>query len=743
MPTNIIPVDLNTPQREAVETTEGPVLILAGAGSGKTRVLACRAAHLIHSGITRPYRILALTFTNRSAHELRTRVIEMAGEEGQQIVAGTFHSIFARLIRQQGLNIGINPNFTIVDSGDKRKLIKTIMDEIGYTPQDAKPAQIDWIISNAKNSMVNPNQFEETARFPIERIVANVYRVYEDRLNRMDGLDFDDLLGRPLKAFTQYPSFLEYLQNRFHYVMVDEYQDTNRVQYMLIREIAKAHGNLCVVGDDDQAIYGFRGASVENILDFEKDWKDAKKIHLEQNYRSTKQILDVAWSVIHNNSKRHPKKLWTEKSEGQLVELIRTFTDDEEARRFVSIIDEERQTHKRQYSQFAVLYRVNAQSLVLEQVFRAAQIPYKILGGLRFYERKEVKDVLAYLRLLVNPSDDISLMRIINYPPRGISVEFVKELHSQAIADSVSIFDRTTDAIQDDLFSSRRITALTKFTEMMNGFRERSTEIDFSDLAQEIVNQVGIRERLEFEEKDDRTRAESKLANLNSLLGDIARYTVEKQANGSNGNGSTLEVIATFLEEVSLVTDNDDVDDNNKVNLLTMHSAKGLEFPVVFISGMEEGVIPMRPPDGSIPDFEEERRLFYVGATRAMERLVLGSTTGTRFRWGERRWEGESRFLAEIPPEMLKGGVELVNASLYTKTKQQTVQHSTKPKAQPNGNSNLDELYSGVLVRHHKFGLGIIIKIEKRGIESKLDVDFDDFGKKTLIFKYAKLEVER
>ena len=746
MITNVIPVELNPPQLEAVRHTEGPLLILAGAGSGKTRVLACRAAHLIHSGITRPYRILALTFTNRAASELKTRVIEMSGDEGQYIVAGTFHSIFARIMRQEGRNIGINPNFSIVDSVDKRRLIKVILKELGNSNHESSPAQIDWIISKAKNSLVSPEQFSEHARYPLEITAGNVYRVYEDRLNRMDGLDFDDLLGKPLKAFTKHKEFLHRLQQRFQYVMVDEYQDTNMVQYSLVKEIALAHRNICVVGDDDQAIYGFRGASVDNILDFEKDWYDAKKIHLEQNYRSTKPILDVAWSVIHNNNHRHPKKLWTEKTEGQSVELIRTYSDEGEARRFVGVIDDERQTNRRNYNDFAILYRVNAQSLVFEQVLRAAQIPYKIVGGLRFYERKEIKDVLAYLRIIVNPADDISLLRIINYLPRGISDTFFKELQSNAIQNSASIYDTILKTIEDQTSSKRRLNSLAYFVKMIENFKQLTCESDFSDLTKEIVLQTELRKRMEFEEKDDRTRAESKLANLDSFIADIIRFTVHYQLDSSD-EVTTVNVINAFLEEVALVTEVDDDQTAERINLLTLHSAKGLEFPVVFISGLEEGLFPMRPPDGSEPDVEEERRLFYVGATRAMERLVLGCTTGSRFRWGDRRWEGESRFIIEIPKELLKESGIQIEEDLFSvkETKPKFSTMRTKSNASKNDpiSSALDEFYNGVLVRHPKFGLGVVVKLFKRGLDSKLEVDFDDFGMKTLIFRYARLEVER
>ena len=794
---DIIPVDLNPPQRKAVTHTQGPLLILAGAGSGKTRVLACRTAYLIHSVKAAPYRILALTFTNKAANELKARVIAMAGDLGKYTVAGTFHSIFARLMRQEGKRIGVDPNFSVVDTDDRRRLIRAILRELNVSSKTVSPGQIEGMISRAKNNLLSPEDFASLVEYPIQRIAALVYPIYEDRLKRMSGLDFDDLLTRPIKAFEEYPDFLKKLQERFQYVMVDEYQDTNHVQYLLIREIARRHGNLCVVGDDDQAIYGWRGANIENILEFERDWSDVQVIRLEQNYRSTKPILDAAWSVISHNSQRHPKKLWTEKIEGHKIDVVAAYDEEEEARRFIMIIQDEHQLHNRPYNQFAILYRTNAQSLPFERMLRTAAIPYYVIGGLRFYERKEVKDVLAYLRLIVNPADDVSLLRIINYPPRRIGTDLVNELQSRAIREKITMFRSVERAIDDPELSAPRRKTLSQFVKMMTHFRQSASELNFHELASAIVAKIELRERLTVEEKSDLSRAESKLANLDNLLHDITRYSFFSQLaaddtvhpddpvrEGSDQYGpdraaeTTLEQITSFLEEVTLITEMDDADDNEekveRVNLLTLHSAKGLEFPVVMIGGLEDGLLPLIHGDRAEDEreIEEERRLFYVGATRAMDRLILGYATG-RAKWGSWQYNGPSRFLREIPSEYIAGMEPATTArrrkahppltpppragKIYTPTPPPLVGGELKggassPIAQPHASERsgstgtsltADTLRKGLLVRHRKFGLGIVIGFRRMGIKSQVRVDFDDVGEKLLVLQYANLEIER
>ncbi len=710
------------------------MLVLAGAGSGKTRVLACRAGHLVHSGLARPWQILALTFTNKAAGELRSRVQTMVGDDGAQVVAGTFHGVFARIMRREGLNIGVDPRFTIVDADDRRRLIKAVLKELGIPASTASPAVIDRTIVRAKESMLWPEQFEETAQRPLDKIAAQVYPIYEARLRRMRGFDFDDLLLKPLEAFERYPDFLVRLQERFRYVLVDEFQDTNRVQYLLVRAIARRHRNLCAVGDDDQAIYGFRGATLSNLLDFEQDWPDVRIIRLEQNYRSRKPILNVAWSVIHCNRGRHPKRLWTDREGGQMVELIGARDDQEEALSFVGIMQDEHHLKGRPWSSFAVLYRTNAQSLPFERALRAAKMPYHVVAGLRFYERKEVKDLLAYLRLVTNPDDDMSLMRVINYPPRGIGEGLMTDLQASARVYALPLNQAILRVLEDSELPARRRKALAEFVEMMDGFRRLAGEVGFPHLAAEIVDRTGLRERLTDEEKEDLSRAESKLANLDSLLADIARYA-------DLNPEATLEA---FLEEVALVSEADDLDESReRVNLLTLHSAKGLEFPVVFIGGLEDGLLPLNPPDGSEADVEEERRLFYVGATRAMDRLVLGFAVD-RLRWGSRMWGGPSRFLDEIPPELLevKGGWPRASSlrpqgiGILPRSEARSLKPGV-PHLDP------DELRHGLLVCHPRFGLGVVVEFRKMALDTRVEVDFDEVGRKTLVLRYARLEVVR
>ncbi len=731
-------IDLNPQQRKAVEHNEGPLLILAGAGSGKTRVLVARCAHLIKEGLARPYQILALTFTNKAASELKYRSMQMVGEKGALIAAGTFHSIFARLMRQEGRNIDVDPNFTIVDADDQRRLIKAIIKEQHITGDFAKPAPIHWRISGAKNNLILPGDYAARAKTPLEKTAAQVYEVYDRRLRKMNGLDFDDLLIRPIEAFEKYPDFLNRLQNRFRYVMVDEYQDTNYAQYILVREIALAHRNICVVGDDDQAIYGWRGATVQNILDFRRDWPEAEVIKLEQNYRSTRPILDTAWAVIHHNKKRHPKKLWTERDKGELIDLVETQDDEEEALRFVGVIDDLHKKSSIPFNKMAILYRTNAQSLPFERALRSGQIPYHVVGGLKFYERKEVKDVIAYLRLVLNPADDVSLLRIINYPPRGIGKGLLTDIQAKARAQDISISQAIAHTLGGSNITARQRKALSGFIELMEQFRTSAKTEPFPILAVEVVNKTNIRERLLEEEKADPSKAESKVGNVHSLLAEIERFSEENPDSG----------LHDFLEEVALVADADDIDRSaDKVNLLTLHSAKGLEFPVVFIGGLEEGLLPLKPPDGSREDVQEERRLFYVGVTRAMDRLYL-SYALNRLRWGNTTWNGPSRFLQEIPVELFKtkpkktkrrASSERLFASKYSNSGYSS-RKSNDYESKPSLELTPDDLRTGALVSHAKFGLGVITGFQKMGLDSRLRVDFDNFGEKTLVLRYARLK---
>ncbi|MBT3232739.1 MAG: UvrD-helicase domain-containing protein [Calditrichaeota bacterium] len=666
----------------------------------------------------------------------------MIGERGQHLIAGTFHSIFARLMRQEGRNIDLDPNFTIMDTDDRRKLIRSILKEMGVTSSDTKPSAVEYRISDAKNSLISPEDYLKRARRPIEYTTAKVYEIYQRRIRKMNGLDFDDLLIRPLEAFENFPNFLDRLRNRFRYVMVDEYQDTNRVQYLLVKAIAEGSGNICVVGDDDQAIYGWRGATVRNILDFKTDWPETKIIKLEQNYRSTKPILDTAWSVIHHNVQRHPKKLWTEREQGELIEVISAPSDEAEALRFVAVIDDLHRLQKIPYNHFAILYRTNSQSLLFEQALRSTQIPYSVIGGLRFYERKEIKDILAYLRVILNPADDVSLMRIINYPPRLIGKSLVEELLGRARADDISMSEALMLTVQEEEIPLRQQKALREFVRLLESFRGFANENSFSELVVYVVSEIGMKERLTKEDKDDPSRAESKRENIDTLITDVARFAE------SSPDGTLLD----FLEQVALVADTDSLDETkDRINLLTIHSAKGLEFPVVLVGGLEEGLLPLNPPDGSDPDVQEERRLFYVAATRAMDRLYLGNAR-SRMRWGTTHYYESSRFLDEIPKELQKNGIspksagEPIRRNVPRKPRQQSsfFDAGQEPVSQTGtGSLKPDQLSKGLLVRHPTFGLGIIVSFQNLGQESRIKVDFDDVGEKMLVLKFARLVLER
>jgi len=694
----------------------------------------------VQNKLARPYQILALTFTNKSAGELKHRIREMIGEEGQFVIAGTFHSIFARILRQEGMNIGLDPNYTIIDSDDQRKLIRTIIKELGLVGSEIRPAAVAWRISKAKNSLISPDDYRNHTMDILDQSVSKVYKVYQKRLEKMSGLDFDDLLIRPLEAFQEYPEFLSRLQQRFHYIMVDEYQDTNRVQYRLIQSIAQGHGNICVVGDDDQAIYGWRGATVRNILDFKKDWRDAKVISLEQNYRSTQPILDAAWSVIKHNAERHPKKLWTNRRQGDLVELVGASSDENEALKFAGAIADINQSKQVPYSEFAILYRTNAQSLPFERALRAAQLPYRVVGGLKFYERKEVKDILAYLRLVINPVDDISCLRIINYPPRAIGKDLTDNIQAVSRIKDCTMMQATEMVAQEPELSSRRKNSLNLFQNLIAHFRDFLKKNPFPMLAHEIVNSIGLDDRLKVEEKDDPTRADAKRENVRNLLEEIDRYAETTPDASLNG----------FLEEVALITDVDDLtDEEEKINLMTMHSSKGLEFSVVLIGGVEESILPLKPRDGEAEDTQEERRLFYVGLTRAKERVILGCAS-SRMRWGQLQWNDPSRFLREIPTKLLAGNTYLLQSrsrTSYISSPQSTpvmsAQRSTPQTSKAGGNLDPDDMTRGLLVKHSKFGLGIITEFTNLGLDSRIQVDFDDVGKKLLILKYARLEIVR
>jgi len=678
---------LNEPQRQAVQHIEGPLLILAGAGSGKTRVLTYRMAHLIAAGATTPSNIIALTFTNKAAGEMRERVHSLIPESVATMWVGTFHSLFARMLRREADRIGYSHNFTIYDAADQQTLIKTILQE--------------W------------EEFAKDVNNPTQEVIAKVYKEYNHQLRRLNAMDFDDLLLKPLELFRLYPLVKEYYQDRFRYILVDEYQDTNRAQYLVLRELAEKYKNICVVGDDDQSIYRWRGAELRNILEFEKDYPKCAKYRLEQNYRSTPSM--------------HDKKLWTAKKEGEPVSLVAAYDAHEEARLIVDKISREFRKGERKFGDFAILYRINAQSRSLEDGLRLEGIPYIIVGGIKFYERKEIKDVLAYLRVLVNPTDAISLKRIINYPVRGIGEATINKIDAFAREHKLTFLEALARVKEIPKLSKRAQDRITAFVRLLEKYASLNDQVSPAELATSLVEELGILRQFKEENTiESATRAE----NVRELLQAIHEFTL------SGDEEATLE---TYLQQVSLVTDIDRWDDrSNAVTLMTLHAAKGLEFPVVFIAGLEEGLFPLSRSSEDPRDLEEERRLFYVGATRAKEKLYL-FWAKNRKRFGESR-SYKSRFLKEVDMQFVTKEESPASRRASQSQTRANWSHDPMPKYEDESQEFM-ELNIGMRVRHQKFGKGTILSMEASGGGPKIVVNFDLHGRKRLVLPFAKLEI--
>ena len=722
--------DLNDAQSQAVTKTDGPVLILAGAGSGKTRVLTYRIAWLIVNGLAEPREILAMTFTNKAAGEMRERVRKLVPEMLSGMWIGTFHSLFARLLRREAERLNYKSNFAIYDDDDQYTLIKTVLNELKIPVNDFPPKMISYKISGAKNAFVLPEQFAQLATTRQDQIIATIYTTYQRRLRENNAMDFDDLLIKPIELFQLFPLVLEYYQDRFRYILVDEYQDTNRAQYVALKMLAAGHRNLCVVGDDDQSIYRWRGAEIRNILDFENDYPDCTKFRLEQNYRSTRNILEVAHSVVRNNRQRHEKKLWTEKAAGELISLLEVEDDLEEARTVVNKLALEMRSNHMDFQDIAVLYRTNAQSRVLEEALRRENIPYIIVGGVKFYERKEVKDVIAYLRLLSNPADTISLRRIINYPARGIGETTLGRIEAYAQEKKISIFAATGQIQQIAGIAARTAEQVASFHALMNKYTSLRTEISPAELAASLVNELGI---LREFKQEGTIEALSRAENVRELLLAIAEFS------SSAGDEASLD---SFLENVALTTDLDNWDDRaNAVTLMTLHSAKGLEFPVVFITGLEEGLFPISRSLADPPALEEERRLFYVGATRAKVKLYLAWARNRR-KFGETSASIASRFLRELEPSLVQ--VESsYRASPARRQRASYRQREADPMPRYEDESQeVLEYRVGMRVMHPTFGKGTIMRLEPGSSAAlKLRVLFDQAGERRLVLPYAKLEI--
>ena len=706
--------NLNPPQKEAVMHGQGPLLILAGAGSGKTRVLTHRVAYLIAVRKVPPSRILAVTFTNKAAGEMRTRVIKMLGRAAADLWLGTFHSICVRILRRQGQKLGYAPNFVIYDVDDQMSVVRKAMAELEVPEKRFPPRGIHARISDAKNRLIGPEDFGSMVGDFFEEQVAKVYPIYQRKLEECNALDFDDLLWKTTVLFERFPEIKEDYGDRFLHVLVDEYQDTNHAQYVLVKQMAEKHRNLCVVGDDDQSIYGWRGADIHNILDFEKDFPEAKVVKLEENYRSTKKILDAAGAVVKNNLGRKEKTLWTQNEEGTNLVLMEPFDEREEGRAVVQKIQElKREGYE--LKDFVTLYRTNAQSRALEEGFRNAGIPYVIVGGLKFYERKEIKDVLAYLKVLLNPKDEVSLVRIVNVPLRGIGETSLKRLLEYAGEKSITFYEALVKAGEiEERIPPKAKDGFRALYYLLERYRKRVEQENADALTGDLVQDIGYVEELKRERTVD---AESRIENIQELLAGVEEFC-ERSEDKS---------LAGFLGEVSLLTDIDTWDEEkNAVTLMTLHNAKGLEFPVVFICGLEEGLFPHASSLDDPAEMEEERRLFYVGVTRAKERAFL-STTSHRRRYGRGIGTVPSRFLEEVPKELMtiEGRIAAGEDGFSDRVEDEN-----------------DGLRPGARVRHPAFGVGQVLALEGGGDGLKAVVLFRGGRKKTLVVRYANLMSE-
>jgi DNA helicase-2/ATP-dependent DNA helicase PcrA len=728
--------DLNDAQLEAVKASEGPALVLAGAGSGKTRVITYRIAYLLQEGLAKPWEIMAVTFTNKAASEMRQRVFGMLGQENSDLYIGTFHSFGARFLRKHAEMAGRTGQYTIYDDDDKSALIKTILKpRVGSTEVRSYLSGVKSFIERVKYSRDEAEALSAVSDHPSADIFQATYKGYETALKQNNAFDFDDLILWPCRLLQQDKQLRDNYRQRFRYLLIDEFQDTNYSQGELARLLSAPSGNITAVGDDDQSIYGWRGAHLGNILQFEADYRGVKTFRLEENYRSTQAILDVAHHVIKKNSSRHPKELWTSRKGGAKPVVMPSNDDREEAREVISRVNEIIRRNDYDLGDVAVLYRTNAQSRAFEEALRENRMPYIIVGGLKFYERKEVKDLLAYLRLLVNPNDELSLQRIINLPPRGIGQKTLARLVEHATNVKLPLVKVIPEADKIDGIGRKASESIVEFSRWMVAMRDLAAREDLFHVGERLLSESGL---LDYYRKEDAAKSMAREENLSELLNAIREYSYSRPC---------LEDLDDFLQEVALVTDIDSWDaDEQAVTLMTLHSAKGLEFPVVFITGLEEGLLPIRSALDEPEELEEERRLFYVGSTRARDQLYL-TYARNRMRWGQEiPWQMPSRFLNEIPRNKLdyQDDPRAFNfeSARRPKPKGNTIGISALHGAaysQPQGNAT--EYSLGSRVKHNKFGEGVIIHTEGRGEGLRLLVNFEDGGQKLLLASYAKLTV--
>jgi len=715
---------LNKTQKAAVEAIDGPVLIFAGAGSGKTRVLTHKLYYLVDEGLFKPEEILAVTFTNKAAKEMKERVMKLLKANELDLSMGTFHSICARILREDIEVLGFSKHFAIYDVKDQLDLIKVLFEEFEISKTLITPNQLRNQISLFKNKMMDAAVVDRKARTILEKTVSKIYIEYQKNLKLNDALDFDDLLTFPLEIFEKKPSVLKKYQKKWKYILVDEYQDTNRAQFQFLTNLAKAHENICVVGDDDQSIYGWRGADVSNILDFEKTFSSCRVFTLEKNYRSTQEILNAATAVVTNNDKRANKNLVAANGSGETLGLIETIDEQEEASAIVSSIEKEIKLNKRTFNKFSVLYRTNAQSRALEESFIRQGIPYNIIGSVRFYERKEVKNVLAYLRIIVNLKDTISLRRIINFPARGIGAKTIDKCVQQSEKDKIEFIDVLKNPNKMDI-RGKQADALFKFYNIIIKYHDLRKELSASELARSLVEEVGILSHFKESKEPD---AKDRFDNVAELLTSIEEFSIR----------NPKAELSTFLEDVSLQTDIDHWNDSdNRVTLMTIHSSKGLEFPVVFIAGMDEGLFPLFRSLDDKSELEEERRLFYVALTRAEQKVYLLYATNRR-RMGAETVNGlPSRFINEIPEESLDRisfSSAVTRKFVAGKKKKDGLTQMVRTV------TDFDDFQVGDNVEHSIFGAGKIMALSGTGENQRVGVVFNDGTRKKLIVKFANLK---
>lgn len=757
---------LNSSQREAVEQTEGPIMVIAGAGSGKTRVLTYRIAHMIKSGVD-PFNVLALTFTNKAAKEMTERISNIVGgSEAKNITMGTFHSVFSRILRFNADLLGYPTNFTIYDTQDSKSLLKDIIKELNLDDKTYKPGMVLGRISAAKNNLISPEAYAANAEIMQEDKMSRrpelsrIYTTYANRCQKAGAMDFDDLLFQTNVLLRDFPDVLQHYQHKFRYILVDEYQDTNYAQYLIVKKLAAVYENICVVGDDAQSIYSFRGANIQNILNFKNDYPDYRIFKLEQNYRSTKSIVEAANSVISKNKDQIQKNVWTANDDGKPISIIRTLTDNEEGKVIANKIYDLKTGEGLNYSDFAILYRTNKQSRAFEEALRKLNLPYKIYGGISFYQRKEIKDLLAYFRLTANPRDEEALKRVINYPKRGIGKTSIENLIIASTKYGVSMFDVIQNfETYPVALNGPTKTKMQEFTTMIESFHAQLNKMQAYDLAYQIAKSSGVLKDL-YNEKDKGPEEVERYQNIEELLNGIKAFTAQQDVD-------ELKTLSEFMIDVALLTDadNDKEEDRNKITLMTIHSSKGLEFKHVYLVGVEENLFPSQMSLNTRSELEEERRLFYVAVTRA-EKTCTISYAASRFVFGSLTSSEPSRFISEINKDYLtfenpynSGGRSLgrslsgnassndtgLSGGLNKRYEQprnlRSITDATSSgSVNPNQKGN-EQLKVGYNVLHERFGKGKIIKIEGDGAEKKAVIFFPQEGSKTLLLKFAKLEI--